>query len=447
MIGHIANHLEAQQEPFRAALIEWVRIPSVIAEGDAAFPFGQAIDRALRKGLQIAGELGFRTHYGDAGYYGYAEVGEGEQLVGVLGHVDVVPAGNLEDWDTGPFDPVEIDGRLHGRGTQDDKGPMLAALFAAKALLDAGVKFDKRLRFIFGADEETLWRSIERYKQKEELPGVGFTPDAVFPVTYAENGLLQIQLEGANESGLHLAGGSAFNAVPDSILYRGGRQEELAARLDQLGFAYDRQKNGIEVRGQGCHAMNPEEGINAIDRLCIALDALGVESKAVRFVAREVGEDPCATRIFGSCADEVSGALRLNVGKIDLDEIEQLSIDVRIPVNLSKEEVVSKLSTAAARHGLAYREFDWLAPLYVPKEHPMVQTLMRVYRQLTGDVSSTPLTSAGATYARAIPNCVAFGAVFPGALSTEHQPNERVVLAELYRAMEIYAHAIYELTR
>lgn len=447
MIEHIADHLEAQQAPMKAALIEWVRIPSVIDEEDGAFPFGQAIDRALRKGLQIAGELGFRTRYGDAGYYGFAEVGEGDQLVGILGHVDVIPAGNLKDWETDPWDPVEIDGRLHGRGTQDDKGPMLAALFAAKALLDAGVRFDKRLRFIFGVDEETLWRCIKRYGQNEELPAMGFTPDSTFPVIYAEAGLLQIQLEASNESGLHLAGGSAFNAVPDSILYGGDRQDDLAARLDELGYAYDRQENGIEVRGRGSHAMNPEGGVNAIDRLCIALDAVGVESKTVRFVAQEVGEDPYATHIFGNCADEISGELRLNVGKIDLGEIEQLSIDVRIPVTVSKEEVVSKLGAAAARHGLAYKEFDWVAPLYLPQENPLVETLMRVYRQRTGDESSRPLASGGATYARAIPNCVAFGALFPGALSTEHQPNERVVLVELYQAMEIYAHAIYELTR
>ena len=120
---------------------------------------------------------------------------------------------------------------------------------------------------------------------------------------------------------------------------------------------------------------------------------------------------------------------------------------MRIPVTVSKEEVVSKLSAAAARHGLAYQEFDWLAPLYIPQENPLVEMLMSVYRQLTGDQSSQPSVSGGATYARAIPNCVAFGALFPAALSTEHQPNERVVLDELYQAMEIYAHAIYELTR
>ena len=131
--------------------------------------------------------------------------------------------------------------------------------------------------------------------------------------------------------------------------------------------------------------MIPEEGINAIARLCIALRAIGIESKAIDFIAQEIGEDPNATRIFGACADEPSGKLKFNVGMIDLGEVEQISIDCRIPVTVAKEDVVAKLSAAAARYGLAYKEFDWLAPIYLPKDHFMIETLMRVYRQVSGD--------------------------------------------------------------
>ena len=149
MLASLSPHLEAQHAPLKAALSELVRIPSVCAEGrEGRCPFGAAVDQALRTALQIAGDLGFRTHYGDDGYYGYAEIGDGAELVGVLGHLDVVPPGKLEDWTgTDPFDPVEAMGCLYGRGTQDDKGPLLAALFAVKALMDAGVKFNKRVRF------------------------------------------------------------------------------------------------------------------------------------------------------------------------------------------------------------------------------------------------------------------------------------------------------------
>jgi succinyl-diaminopimelate desuccinylase len=366
-------------------LFELLRIPSVCDEGAGGYPFGPAVDQALRTALRIAGDLGFRTHYDDGGYYGYAEIGDGDEMVGILGHLDVVPPGNLEDWDHEPFDPVEIDGMLYGRGAQDDKGPLLAALFAVKALMDAGVVFHKRVRFIFGTDEETLWRCINRYKEQEDLPGLGFSPDSRFPLTFAEKGLLQCHLTGPNASGLRLAGGSAFNAVPDTMLYDGEGQDALAAKLDELGFAYIRSARGIAVQGQAAHAMEPEQGVNAIARLCIALQAIGVESGAIRFVAQEIGEDPNATRIFGPCADEPSGKLKFNVGKIDLGDTEQLSIDCRIPVTVPKEEIVAKLSAAAARHGLVYQEFDWLAPLYLPLDHFMIETLMRVYRQCTGD--------------------------------------------------------------
>jgi acetylornithine deacetylase/succinyl-diaminopimelate desuccinylase-like protein len=193
--------------------------------------------------------------------------------------------------------------------------------------------------------------------------------------------------------------------------------------------------------------MVPEEGINAIARLCIALHAIGIHSKAIDFIAQEVGEDPNATRVFGACADEPSGKLKFNIGKIDLGKAEQISIDSRLPVTVPKEEIVSKLSAAAAKYGLEYKEFDWLAPIYLPLDHFMIQTLMKVYRQRSGDTTTEPRASGGATYARAIDNCVAFGALVPDELLTEHQPNERAVLKNLYKAMEIYAHAVFALTQ
>ena len=447
MPENLAAHLAAQQEPLKTALVELVRIPSVCDEGGGGYPFGEAIDQSLRKALQIAGNLGFKTQYGDGGYYGFAQIGEGAEMLGILGHLDVVPPGDLEDWDHDPFDPVEIDGLLYGRGTQDDKGPMLAAMFAVKALMDAGVTFNKRVRFIFGLDEETLWRSIKPYIEKEELPGMGFSPDSRFPVTFAEKGLLELRLEGSNASRVRLTGGSAFNEVPDMAFYDGEWQDDLASKLDELGFEYERKEKGIEVKGEAAHAMVPEEGINAIARLCIALQAIDIESKAINFVVQEIGEDPNATRIFGKCADEPSGKLTFNVGKVDLGEVEQLSIDCRIPVTVPKEEIVSKLSAVAARYGLEYKEFDWLAPLYLPLDHFMIQALMKVYRQYSGDTVTEPRSSGGATYARAISNCVAFGALIFDEPLTEHEPNERAVLKNLYKAMEIYAHAVFELTR
>ena len=297
-------------------------------------------------------------------------------MLGILGHLDIVLAGKLKDWNHDPFDPIEKDGLLFGRGTQDDKGPLLASLFAVKALMDSGVRFNKRVRFIFGVDEETLWRCINRYKEKEETPALGFSPDARFPLIYAEKGLLQLNLEGKNRTSLRFSGGSAFNTVPDAMFYEDVMHEEMASKLDDLGYAYEWNDDGIEVKGEAAHAMIPEEGINAISRLCITLHAIGVESKVISFIAQEIGEDPNASRIFGDCHDEPSGKLKFNIGMINLGDKEQISIDTRIPVTVPKDEIVKKLSAAAARYGLEYKEFDWLPPLYLPKDHLIIATLM-----------------------------------------------------------------------
>lgn len=447
MLHGLSRYLEAQHAPMKAALSELVRLPSICVEGAGGYPFGPGIDQALRLALQISAELGFATKYGHQGYYGFAEIGTGDEMLGILGHLDVVPVGNLADWESDPFEPVEKGGMLFGRGTQDDKGPMMAALFAVKALIEAGVRFNKRVRVIFGTDEETLWRCIKRYIEKEELPTLGFSPDSRFPVTFAEKGLLQLHLQGGNDSGVRLSGGSAFNAVPDMVIYDGPRQDELCLKLDELGYAYKKKEDGIEVKGKAAHAMVAEEGVNAIARLCIALKGIGIESRAIRFIAEQVGEDPYAARIFGECADSPSGKLKFNVGKLDLGEKETISIDSRIPVTIPKDEVVTRLRAVASGYGLELKEFDWLAPIYLPSDHFIVNTLMKVYRQHSGDIASEPRASGGATYARAMPDCVAFGALTVDEPLTEHQPNERTVLKNLHKAMEIYAQAIYELTR
>lgn len=443
----IEHHLEEQKAPFKEALKALVRIPSVLDESSADLPFGPGIDNALRTTLQIADGLGFRTRYGAGGYYGYAEVGEGEDLIGILGHLDVVPPGDLEAWHSDPFDPVEKEGKLYGRGVQDDKGPLLASLFAVKALLDAGVSFPKRVRIILGTDEENRWRGIRAYLAQEETPALGFSPDSDFPLIYAEKGVLQFTLTARNESGLHFQGGTAFNAVPDSILYDGPRRAELAAKLTELGFAHRVSAAGVRVLGRAAHAMSPEKGVNAIVRLCLGLHAIGLHSHVIDFVAQEIGEDPFAGRIVGDVRDEPTGRLKCNVGKIALGRDEVLSVDSRIPVTIPKERIVEKIRAAAERYGLAYKERGWLAPLYVPQDHPLIETLLQVYRDVTGDHKAVPLTSGGGTYARAVPNCVAFGPNRPQTPVTEHRPNEHMALADLHLAMEVYAHAIYALSR
>lgn len=447
-IVNLIPELRKIENIFHQTLKNLIEIPSVNNENEQDYPFGKNIDLALKKTLDICEQLGFRTYYDPEGYYGYADIGEGSEMVGVLGHLDVVPAGKLDEWLTPPFQATIKDGKMYGRGTQDDKGPTLAALFATKALMNLGINFHKRIRFIFGTDEETLWRCMNRYCELEEIPSMGFAPDSAFPLVYAEKGLLQLHLEGKNETSLILQAGNAFNAVPDTAPYAGLKQQELRAALQELEFSFDTSEDEIVVLGKAVHAQVAEEGINAINRLLIGLKRVGYTSKTIEFVNELIKEDPFGLEIFGDCEDEASGKLKFNIGKIELnEEVERLSIDIRIPVTADKQEIVKQLSKAAKTYGLAYNEFDYLKSIYLPKDSFLVNTLMNVYQEVTKDLVSEPISSGGATYARAMENFVAFGAIFPYQTKTEHQPNEHIELEEIFKAMLIYAKAIYELTR
>lgn len=433
------------KEQFLNSLQTIISYPSVLNEGENGTPFGQAIQDVLEKTLELAQELGFQTYIDPEGYYGYAEIGQGEELLAVLCHLDVVPAGDLKDWQTPPFEATVVGDYLVGRGVQDDKGPSLAALYAVKILLDEGVQFTKRIRFIFGTDEETLWRCMNRYNQIEEQADLGFAPDSSFPLTYAEKGLLQVKLRGPGWDDLPLQAGQALNVVPDKATYAGHRIEELLPVLEQSGVQYSQTDHSVTVMGVSKHSKDAAEGVNAIVGLAESLSLIQPHP-ALLFIADAVGEDATGAALFGEIKDEPSGDLSFNLATLVIDqEQSEIGIDIRIPVLADKEALVDCLQEIAASYQLEYEEFDYLAPLYVPLDSPLVSSLMAVYQEKTGDMTPA-MSSGGATFARTMENCVAFGALFPGAEQTEHQANERAKIEDFYAAMEIYREAIQRLT-
>ena len=441
MKTYITNQVK---DEFLTSLKTLISYPSVLNEGENGTPFGQAIQDVLEKTLGICRSLGFTTYLDPKGQYGYAEIGQGAELLAVLCHLDVVPSGDEADWQTPPFEATIKDGWIFGRGVQDDKGPSMAALYAVKALLDSGVKFKKRVRFIFGTDEETLWRCMGRYNELEETATLGFAPDSSFPLTYAEKGLLQVKLHGPGSDQLELEAGAAFNVVPGKASYQGELLEPVVADLQAAAFDYEQNDQQVTVLGLPKHAKDAAEGINAIVRLATVLQPLQAHP-ALAFIAEAVGEDATGSRLFGDISDEPSGRLSFNIAGLTLNsEKSEIRIDIRIPVLADKDQLVAKLAEIAGRYQLDYEEFDYLAPLYVPKDSELVSTLMAIYQEKTGDTSPA-MSSGGATFARTMPNCVAFGALFPGVEQTEHQANERASLEDLYRAMDIYAETIFRL--
>lgn len=432
------------KDEFLISLKTLISYPSVLNEGENGTPFGQAIQDVLEKTLEICRDIGFTTYLDPKGYYGYAEIGQGAELLAILCHLDVVPSGDEADWQTPPFEATIKDGWVFGRGVQDDKGPSLAALYAVKSLLDQGIQFKKRVRFIFGTDEETLWRCMARYNTIEEQASMGFAPDSSFPLTYAEKGLLQVKLHGPGSDQLELEVGGAFNVVPDKANYQGPLYEQVCNDLKEAGYDYQSTEQTVTVLGVPKHAKDASQGINAVIRLATILAPLQ-EHPALSFLATQAGQDGTGRQIFGDIADEPSGHLSFNVAGLMINhERSEIRINIRTPVLTDKEELVELLTRCAQNYQLRYEEFDYLAPLYVAKDSKLVSTLMQIYQEKTGD-NSPAISSGGATFARTMPNCVAFGALFPGAKQTEHQANECAVLEDLYRAMDIYAEAVYRL--
>ncbi|MGL4947616.1 MAG: Sapep family Mn(2+)-dependent dipeptidase [Cetobacterium sp.] len=434
------DRLEVNFPNFLKDLDKMISIPSYFKEDESGYPFGKDIQDVLETTLEICKNLGFKTFIDPEGYYGYAEIGSGEKLVGVLGHLDVVPPGDLKKWENPPFEPIVKDGKYYGRGSQDDKGPTLGAIYALKTLLDCGFELNYRVRFIFGTDEENLWRDMPKYIAKEEIPTIGFTPDSKFPLIYAEKGLLQCKLTAKNESGIVLKGGDAFNSVPSSILVQ--NTEGLVEALNSLKYEFIEKEGMIEIVGKSVHAQVAETGINAINRYLHALTKSGKSTKSGTFITENLIGYNFAELIFGEVKDEHSGELKFNVGKIEFThENEILCIDMRIPVTYDKEIIVKKITEKAKEYGFEYKEHDYLRSIYTPLDSELIKTLMSAYVEITGDTVSKPIAGGGATYARAIDNCVAFGAVLPGSPKTEHQPNEYIILDDIKIAMKIYMKA------
>lgn len=431
------NRFSGIQAQMIQTVKQLIRIPSVKAEGTEGMPFGKGVADCLEYALKLCESFGFRTKNCN-GYAGYAEAGEGDEMLGILTHLDVVPAGN--DWTYPPFGGEIHDGKLYGRGAIDDKGPAVAAIYALKSVLDSGAALKKRVRLIFGTDEESDWEDMKYYTEHEEHPTCGFTPDADFPVIYGEMGILQFDLVSDGDSeikGNFIRGGEASNVVPDRCravmaLKAGGTEE-------------------IEEKGISAHASTPEAGENAISKVMERLyeikaggelDCSEVMNRLIDFYHDKIGFCLHGEKINCDLQDEPTGRLTFNAGVIDASDGKvSLSIDMRCPVSYSKEEILPRLEKEAGEYGFSIENIYYLEPVFLDKNSDFIKKLLKVYGDATGDCRE-PLTMGGGTYARAMPNIVAFGPLFPGREAMEHRKDEFIFLDDLFQIVEIYAEAI-----
>lgn len=423
-------------EHYQGELIEQVqalvRINSTPGEAKPGMPFGEGPAQALNYALALCEKLGFRTKNID-GYIGYAEVGQGEEMLGILTHLDVVPEGN--GWTYPPYSATIADGRIFGRGTMDDKGPTLASVYAVKAVMDSGIPLTKRIRIIFGTDEEKNWYDIDHYKAtNQEIPTVSFVPDGNFPLIFAEKGCVTIDFGmDLSESGLlEISGGTASNAVPDTCTAKVLRKDGTVAEI---------QKSGVAA-----HASLPHLGSNAISLLMEQLyqmDLAGeIDCPLARFYHEKIGTTIYGEKMGLDISDE-SGRLTMNIGTAKVVGSRIIfQMDIRHPVTWPCEKIRDLVEEQITPYGLYFTDVSIARALFMDLKSDLVTTLMGVYQAVTGDTESKPLAIGGGSYARAIPNALGFGPVLPGRPWLAHQKDEYVSLEDLEIMTRIYAHAI-----
>ncbi len=446
---------------------EIIKIKSVEEDPLPGMPFGEGPYKALEYALNLSESMGFKTKRLD-GYAGHADLGDGEESVGVLVHVDVVPEGT--GWTYGPYAAEIHDGKIYGRGTTDDKGPAIAALYAMKALKESGVELSRKIRIIFGANEETGWGCMDHYFANEEAPTMAFTPDADFPVIHGEKGIivfdLVYDLGDIKEEDiilLNIQGGNAPNMVPDyaEVVLEskniGKTNTDLAKFLENndypISLELEDGKVKISAKGKSAHGSTPEKGQNAISYLMGFLEEAFEEdsylTKFVRLYNKKIGFNHYGENIGCGLSDDVSGKLNFNPGIIKLvDGKIVVTVNVRYPIKSSAEEVYDGIRKNLKRTGIELIEgTNDSKPLYVAKDNFLVEKLMSVYREQTGDITSEPITIGGGTYARAMENAVAFGPMFPGQDDVAHQKDEYISIEHLMKITKIYAQALYELAK
>ena len=449
-----------QKEPMLKSLAESIRIRSVQASAEAGAPYGAGVRECLDHALRTAAALGFKTHNLD-GQMGWCEFGEGEQMIAVLGHLDVVPEG--DGWTFDPFGGEVRDGKIFGRGAMDDKGPVMASLYALAALRDSGFAPKRRIRILFGTNEETGSNDMKYYKSHGgELPLMGFTPDGEYPVINGEKGIINADFtaqytQSSEVKLVSIEGGSAPNVVPaaaraEIACPKEQRTEWMVKACLHRGITCTETEQGFTITtvGKNAHGATPELGLNAIGLLAKALDVLPLSEPLkgqVHFIEEKIGLDTTGKALGIALHDEPSGSLSLNLGVIKGDEKEFcVKLNYRYPVTLTYEDCAPNLNAAFAAAGFD-KTYELHKPrLYLPSDCELVKTLLQVYADETG-LEAKPKSIGGGTYAKAIPNVVAFGPIFPGDEVREHKPDEFIEIDKLMKNMQIYAEAMYRLAK
>ena len=397
-------------------------------------PYGAKPFAALKFFLDTASKEGMRTGIIE-NRVGWCEIGpENAELIGIVCHLDVVPEGN--GWNTPPFELTLKDGILYGRGIVDDKGPAAASFIAMKRLKDSGFHLTKRIRLILGTDEERTCSCVETYSAKGELPSFAITPDGEFPVIYAEKGIMNIKIYSSDPSPVKAKAGSAANMVP------------AASSCEINGVTYS-------AKGKTAHASKPDLGVNAIFEMIKSLNASEIDyssSPILSFIANEI-VGRTAPEYTGCEVRDESGVVTANPSVLSCGEDgESLIIDIRCPISYNMDAITSHLAMIAAPYELTVEITHQMAPLYKAKDLPQIALLTDIWKAnmplYTGfkpeyeEEFTEPIAIGGGTYARHMPDTIAFGIQTPWQEDQCHQANEHRPLKDFETDIKVITETI-----
>jgi succinyl-diaminopimelate desuccinylase len=449
---------------------ELLKIKSVLDDENATpeAPLGEGVKEALEFLLQLGEKDGF-TAKNVGNLAGHLEFGQGEEIVGILCHVDVVPEG--DGWTSDPYGAEIRDGKIYARGAIDDKGPTMAAYYAMKIVKELGLPLNKRVRMIIGTDEESNWRCVDHYFKHEEMPAMGFAPDADFPIIYAEKGIADYDLVYKSSETdkaeydvevIDFSSGRRYNMVPDfarAVLNVLQGQTDLVQRFEDHKKQYELQGKAhvesgqliLELEGVSAHGMEPDNGKNAGLHMANFLSLLNLDGKSEKFfqfVSKFLGKDSRGKELGVAFSDDITGDLTINVGKLSysVNNGGRAGLNMRYPVTTDLEKTKEILSGLLEEEGLVIENFSNSNPHHVDEKDFLIQTLKKVYEEQTGEKAEL-ISIGGGTYARSLKSGVAFGPLFPGRPDIAHQKDEYMIIEDLLKATAIYAQAIYELAR
>lgn len=427
------------------------------------FPLGPGPAKALQTFLHFADRDGFKTKNVD-NLAGRIELGDSDDAIAILSHVDVVPEG--PGWKTNPFEPVIKDGNFYARGASDDKGPGLAAYYAMKIIKELNLPTKKSVQLILGTDEESEWVGINHYMEKEQLPETGFSPDAEFPAINGEKGIVSFKVNfPAPTIGLikQFNAGIRPNMVPQNadvkIDLTKVEAEDLKAKLNDF-LADNKEVQGsitinddiadVQIIGKGAHAMEPFNGINAatyLAKFLINLNLNDSEALYFSFIANKLHLDFAGKNLSIANKDDVMGSLTVSPNMYEYDDAQaNILLNIRYPKGDDGNSLTTKINQALPENVSAVIEGHNQLPHFVSVNDPLVQALVGAYRDHTGD-DTEPFTVGGGTYGRILKHGIAYGAMFPGDENVMHQPNEYINIDKLLKSTAIYADAIYRLIK